>query len=160
FEGDFRAADETDLPGVSCICPTYGRTALLEEAIYAFLQQDYRGPKELVVLNDYDGQVLELDHPEVRVVNVPRRFRSLGERLNAAAALCAHDLIGGWTDADISLPPRLSLSVARLDPRKGFFKAATAWYWNAGALSGPEANVFHGGSCWTRELFVQARGYP
>ena len=40
------------LPGVSCICLTYGRVALLEEAIFSFLQQDYAGVKELIVLND------------------------------------------------------------------------------------------------------------
>ena len=40
-------------PAVSCICPTYGRPELLEEAIYCFLLQDYPGPKELIVLNDY-----------------------------------------------------------------------------------------------------------
>ncbi|MEZ4657920.1 MAG: glycosyltransferase family A protein [Caldilineaceae bacterium] len=49
---------------VSCICLTYGRPAVLEEAIYSFLQQDYQGPKELIVLNDYVDQTLYFDHPE------------------------------------------------------------------------------------------------
>lgn len=53
-------------PPVSCLCPTYGRVALLEEAIYAFLQQDYPGPKELIVLNDYEQQTLFFDHPRER----------------------------------------------------------------------------------------------
>jgi glycosyltransferase involved in cell wall biosynthesis len=148
------------LPGVSCICPTFGRPALLVEAIESFLRQDYRGPKELVVLNDCPEQTLEYDHPEVRIVNVPGRFKSLGEKLNAAVGLCSYDLIAVWTDDDISLPHRLSLSVDRLDRTLGFFKASTALFWNDGVLSGPERNVFHGGSLWTRELFVQARGYP
>ena len=30
-------------PAVSCICPTYGRTELLEEAMHCFLLQDYPG---------------------------------------------------------------------------------------------------------------------
>ena len=38
-----------DYPGVSCICPTYARPDLLEEAIQSFLLQDYPGPKELIV---------------------------------------------------------------------------------------------------------------
>ena len=44
-------------PPVSCFCLTYGRPRLLEEAIHSFLQQDYAGPKEMIVLNDYADQV-------------------------------------------------------------------------------------------------------
>ena len=50
-----------DLPAVSCICLTYGRVALLEEAIESFLRQDYPGVKELVVLNDLDRFHLAMD---------------------------------------------------------------------------------------------------
>ncbi len=154
------AAQLTDPPPVTCICPTYGRVALLEEAIESFLRQDYPGPKELIVLNDYEGQTLEFDHPDVRVINVPRRFHSVGEKYKAAAALASHDLIFVWHDDDIYLPHRLSYSVTHLDAKKAFFKADKAWFWNGGKLSGPDANLFHGGSCWRRELFVQVQGYP
>jgi len=37
---------------VSCQCITYDRVELLEEAIESFLRQDYKGEKELVILND------------------------------------------------------------------------------------------------------------
>ena len=77
------------LPAVSCICLTYGRPAILAEAIESFLQQDYQGRKELIVLNDYVDQILTFDHPEVRVINVPKRFRTVGEKMNAAVALAA-----------------------------------------------------------------------
>ena len=160
FEGEIADGSDLDLPGVSCICPTYGRVELLEEAIESFLRQDYRGPKELIVLNDYDGQTLECDDPDVRIVNVPYRFRTLGEKLNALVGMTQYDLIAVWFDDDISLPHRLSLSVNRLDPRRDFFKSATALFWNDGQISGPERNVFHGGSLWTRDLFVSVRGYP
>lgn len=154
------AARLTDPPPVSCICPTYGRVALLEEAIQSFLQQDYPGPKELIVLNDYDGQTLAFDHPEVRIVNRAERFPSLGEKFNAAVALASHDLLFVWHDDDISLPHRLSFSVAQCGEGRVFFKAENAWFWNDGRLSGPEKNVFHGGSCWRRALFDKVHGYP
>lgn len=147
-------------PPVSCICPTYGRVALLEEAIYAFLQQDYPGPKELIVLNDYDQQTLLFDHPEVRIINLPRRFRSVGEKYKAAVALASHDLLFAWHDDDIYLPHRLSYSVAHFAENTAFFKADKAWFWNDGQLSGPERNLFHGGSGWRRALFTQVHGYP
>ncbi|HEX9922198.1 MAG TPA: DUF6065 family protein, partial [Anaerolineae bacterium] len=159
IEGN-RAAQLTHPPPVSCICPTYGRVELLEEAIYSFLQQDYPGQKELIVLNDYNRQTLEFDHPEVRIINLPHRFNSVGEKFKAAVALCSHNLIFVWQDDDIYLPHRLSFSVANFDQTKGFFKANKAWFWNDGQVSGPERNVFHGGSCWTRDLFVEVHGYP
>jgi glycosyltransferase involved in cell wall biosynthesis len=81
---------------VSCICLTYGRPPerqwLLEEAIESLLKQDY-ADKELIVLNDCPGQELFCDAPGVIVINVPRRFRSLGEKYNAAIALARGDLI-------------------------------------------------------------------
>lgn len=148
-----------DAPAVSCVCPTYGRVHLLEEAVYAFLQQDYPGPKELIILNDYRQQTLVFDHPEVRIINLPRRFATIGQKYQAAVEQCSHDLIFVWHDDDIYLPHRLSYSVHHLDPQKGFFKAKHGWFWNYGQLSGPAQSRFHGGSCWTRELFDLVQGY-
>ncbi|HYH44954.1 MAG TPA: glycosyltransferase family A protein [Thermoanaerobaculia bacterium] len=146
-------------PAVSCFCLTYGRPRLLEEAVHSFLQQDYAGPKEMIVLNDYAGQVLELDHPEVQVINLPKRFRTAGEKMNAAAALASHDLLFVWDDDDVYLPHRLSYSVANFDPAKGFFKAHQAWFWSDGRLNGTLENIFHAGSCWSRSLFDAVGGY-
>jgi glycosyltransferase involved in cell wall biosynthesis len=147
-------------PAVSCICLTYARPALLEEAIYSFLQQDYRGTKELIVVNDYTEQVLELDHPEVLVVNVPKRLRTVGEKMNFAVALAAHDVLFIWDDDDVYLPHRLGFSVAKLAAQPGFFKPDKAWMWSNGRLSGPVRNLFHVGSCWTRRWFDEVSGYP
>lgn len=147
------------LPGVSCICLTYGRPALLEEAIECFLRQDYAGERELIVLNDFARQELVYAAPGVHVINLPRRFRTLGEKQNAGVALATHDLICIWDDDDIYLPHRLSLSVARFDPRQRFFKPRYAWFWDDGVLSGPAEYTFHAGSCWSRELFDEVRGY-
>jgi glycosyltransferase involved in cell wall biosynthesis len=147
-------------PAVSCICLTYGRPQVLEEAIYSFLLQDYGGRKEMIVLNDYDGQTLHFDHPEVQVINCPKRFRTVGEKMNAAVALASHDLLFVWDDDDIYLPHRLSFSVEHFDVQKGFFKPHQAWLWKKGELTGPVGNLFHVGSCWSRQLFDDVRGYP
>jgi len=146
-------------PAVSCFCMTYARPELLEEAIYSFLQQDYTGPKELIVLNDYADQILTFDHPEVQVINLPTRFRTLGEKMNAAVALASHDLLFVWDDDDIYLPHRLSFSLEHFDPKKGFFKPDEAWFWNNEALHGPTESIYHAGSCWSRRLFDAVRGY-
>jgi glycosyltransferase involved in cell wall biosynthesis len=160
FEGHVAPTAGLDLPAVSCVCPTYARPELLAEAVHSFLRQDYRGPKELIVLNDYPGQTLELDHPDVHVINVGKRFRTLGEKLNAAVGLASHDLIFVWSDDDVYLPHRLSLSVDRFDQKKGFFKTSRAYFWNDRKITGLERNTFHGASCFSRDLFTRVRGYP
>ncbi|HEX9921827.1 MAG TPA: glycosyltransferase [Anaerolineae bacterium] len=138
---------------------TYARPTLLEEAIYSFLQQDYNGPKELLVLNDYEQQILAVDHPQVRVINVPVRFRTIGEKTNVAVALASHKLLFVWDDDDIYLSHRLTFSVEKLETGKGFFKPNKAWLWNNNLLCGPEKNLFHAGSWWSRDLFDAVRGY-
>lgn len=146
-------------PPVSCLCLTYARPALLEEAIHSFLQQQYAGPKELLVVNDYEWQQLELDHPEVRIVNLPKRLRTVGEKMNLAVALAAHDLLFVWDDDDVYLPHRLALSVEHCTSDRGFFKPDAAWVWDSGTLRGPVGNLFHAASCWTRALFDAVGGY-
>ncbi|MCB0207680.1 MAG: glycosyltransferase [Anaerolineae bacterium] len=157
-------------PEVSCICPTYGRVDVLEEAIYSFLKQDYRGSKELIILNDFEQQTLVFDHPEVRIINFPKRLRTLGEKYKAAVGLCSHDLIFVWHDDDIYLPHRLSYAVKQiygnntrpdfnLKKHKSFFRPDKVLVWNGQQLSGPAVGRFHGGSSWTRALFASVRGY-
>jgi GT2 family glycosyltransferase len=147
-------------PAVTCICPAEGRVELLEEAIHSFLRQDYPGAKELIVLNDTEGQTLVYDHPEVQVVNVPRRFHSAAEKHKAAVGLASHDLIFPWPEDDICLHHRLSFTVAHLAPQAVLWKADKVWLWNGDELSGPEPEAPHGGSCWRREAFVKVQGYP
>jgi glycosyltransferase involved in cell wall biosynthesis len=150
----------TVYPAVSCICLTYGRPHLLEEAIYSFLHQAYSGTKELLVLNDYDQQVLEFDHHDVRVLNVPKRLRTVGEKMNMAVSLAAHDVLFVWDDDDIYLAHRLAFSIDHFEWRSGFFKPDKGWLLDNGTLHGPVHNIFHAASCWSRKMFDAAGGYP
>jgi glycosyl transferase family 2 len=147
-------------PPVSCMCLTYARPKhILEEAVYSFLNQDYAGDKELLILNDFDRATIEFAHPQVTIVNLATRFHSLGEKRNAAAALCRYDLLAVWDDDDIFLPHRLSFSVAHYDARRRFFKPSKALFLDRGVLGGPEANLFHSGGLWHRSLFDEVGGY-
>lgn len=147
-------------PPVSAICPTYGRPHLLEEAIYSFLNQDYPGTKELVVLNDFDQQTLVFDHPEVSIINTAERYPSLGEKRNAAIALARHDILMVWDDDDICLPHRISISVDRLRDSCGYFKQGSKTaIMNHGIIDGILDSSFHCSSAFTRELFTRVGGY-
>lgn len=110
---------------VSCYCATYGRPSLLEEAIESFLRQDYSGPKELVVLNDYPLQRLYCSAPNVRIVNSEDRILPLGAKFNKLLELCVGDILCPWEDDDIYLPWRISYSVDHM--QDGVFHSQYHW---------------------------------
>jgi len=89
---------------VSCICNTYGRREPLNEAVESFLRQDYEGKKELVILNDRPEVEYIFDHPEVKIINFPERFETLGVKNNYCISKASHDWIILWDDDDIVLP--------------------------------------------------------
>lgn len=148
---------------VSCICPTYNRPPdsqwLLEEAIESFLRQDYPD-KELLVLNDCPGQKLICDAPDVFVINVPRRFHTYGEKLNAVIALAQGSHIALWNDDDIMLPWRLSKSLERLGDA-GYYNPQVYWFLDpAGLHHDHRMGVAHICSLFTRAAFDVVNGYP
>jgi len=98
-------------PMVSCICPTFARAYLLEEAIESFLRQDYTGEKELVIYNDFHEQEFIMDHPEIKVVNSKERERSLGVKRDKAYRMASGELLLTWGDDDIHLPHRITRMV-------------------------------------------------
>lgn len=148
-----------ELPIVSCQCITYGRPHLLNEAVESFLRQDYVGKKELVILNDHPRISIEpFDHPDVRVVNVGTRFRSIGEKRNACCGLCRGQVIFPWDDDDISLPSRISFTLQEMKNR-AYFKPDSFWFLGAGGLS-VRRGIAHAMGAWSRDLFDQVRGYP
>jgi glycosyltransferase involved in cell wall biosynthesis len=99
-------------PLVSCLCCTYSRPVLLGESIKCFLDQDYPN-KELIVLNDQEGVELFLqDCPSnVKIINHPTRFNSLGEKRNYIKTLGKGEFFCVWDDDDLFTPFRLSESV-------------------------------------------------
>jgi len=95
-------------PLISCKMITYGRVEMLEESLHSFLQQDYPGPKELIIVNDYPLQKLIFDHPEVKIFNVEHTFSTIGAKENYAMEQCSGDIICQWDDDDVALPNHLS----------------------------------------------------
>jgi glycosyltransferase involved in cell wall biosynthesis len=148
---------------VSCICPTYNRPPgsqwLLEEAIESFLRQDY-AYKELLVLNDCPGQELICDAPDVFVINFPRRFRTLGEKLNAGIALAEGSIIVPWNDDDIMLPWRITKSLDEL-AEADYYNPVLYWFLDTSGLHKEHAmGVGHNCSMFTRSGFDMVDGYP
>jgi chondroitin 4-sulfotransferase 11 len=144
---------------VSCVCLYNGYPERLEEAIYSFLQQDHRGPKELIIVNDNPAQTLVFDHPEVRIINLPQAVY-YRRKWNMAVAACRHALIFAWSPDDISLPHRISVSLKKMAEAGNLphFTPATIFIWENERVSGPYHNLFYQGGCWSGALFNHVKG--
>lgn len=154
------------LPKVSAYCATYGRVHLLEEAIYSFLMQDYKGEKELIILNDFPKQRLFFDHPEVKVYNYKKKVATLGKKFNETVKFCTGDILFPWEDDDVYLPNKISLSVDKmLTNDKKIFHTKKAFY---ELSSGKIINAFdyfrgdllyHVNMCIYKDVFDELGGY-
>lgn len=150
--------NKNNLPYVSCFCPTYARPQLLEEAIESFLNQDYTGKKELVILNDMPEQKLQYDHPEIRIVNSPVRISPLGKKFNECVNLCRGDVLFVWDDDDIYLPWRISYSIENM--HDGIYHTRQAYFETGkNEFLEPGRNAYHANLAIDKQLFTKIGGY-
>lgn len=120
------------VPLVTFMCPTYGRgpteLGLLAEKVYWFTRQEYpKEKKELLILNDAEGQTLKCDVEGVRIVNFPYRFSTLGEKRTAMVALAKGDILLPDDDDDISLPGRAIQAYHKLQVND-YYDPGARWY--------------------------------
>jgi len=152
---------------VACICCTYKRPEFLAEAIESYLRQDY--PKrELIVLDDagqYGPDALEHYHNRgVRLVVSHRRFRTVGEKRNATAALAAPDadVYCVWDDDDIYLPHHVSECVESIRAGHDYAIPSRILFQKRSRPMFAKSNsaLFHGSWAFTRSAFAAVNGYP
>jgi len=160
--------DEQDLPLISCVMPTYGRPAYVNEAVQMFLEQDYPN-KELIILNDCAGQIYTCNLPTemgVRVINHAERFPNLGEKRNACIELAKGEFIAVWDDDDLYMPWRLSYSYEKmLEHSTPFYRAKEFWaHWGKEEPLHDNQSVpswlSHPNTLFTKALWEQVGGYP
>jgi glycosyltransferase involved in cell wall biosynthesis len=150
------------LPNVSCVCPTFARAYLLEEAIESFLRQDYQGEKELIVCNDFSRQTLELeqDIPNVRIINLPERTKNLGEKRNVTYSHATGDVFLTWGDDDIHLPSRISRMVNAMNSSGKEFVYEGPYYSLYNNILHREVGRTSGAHIVTKDLFYKVGGIP
>jgi len=148
---------------IACLCVTYRRPRRLAEAIACFERQDYPAPlRELVILDDA-GQYPPLEGSGWRLTSIGRRFRTLGEKRNAAAALASPDAVAYavWDDDDIYLPWHLT-SVARALAKRPWCVPRVLFRELFGRLElyTNDERYYHAGWAFSRELLQRVGGYP
>ena len=164
---------------IAAVCCTYHRPKQLGWLIKCFLEQDYPAEKRQLVVLDDAGQYGDLglriedlglgdcraafSGDRWRLYSVARRFRSLGEKRNAAVDLVSADVeaLAVWDDDDIYLPWALSASVAALQKAPWSRPGIVLHEQADGTLRQHQTGgLFHGGWAYTREAFKKAGGYP
>jgi glycosyltransferase involved in cell wall biosynthesis len=148
------------LPKVSCICPTFCRVYLLEEAVESFLRQDYKGEKELIICNDFVDQEIIFNHPLVKVINLSKRTKTLGEKRNITYNYATGDLLLTWGDDDIHLPGRISRMVNSLKQHGGEFLFEGYFYILYGGKLYREPGSTCGANIISKKLFEEVGGIP
>ena len=98
-----------ELPGISVLVPTYGRTHQLAELVYSYSIQRYQGKSELIILNDrHDQNIIYNEDPTVKIINVKERYETMGHKRNSLVELAQYPLVTSWDDDDIFLLERLN----------------------------------------------------
>jgi glycosyltransferase involved in cell wall biosynthesis len=147
---------------ISCLMPTYNRPphgmALLEEAVESFLRQDYPN-KELLVLNDTPGQILDCSAPGVTVFNVDTRMPDLGTKVAYLIERARGNVFCRWDDDDIHLPWRLSLSLRKLGKR-GYWRPTGFWFDDGVLRLSERLGYYHSLGIFRRNLLDRIGGYP
>lgn len=129
--------------------------------IECFLRQDYpRELRELVILDDA-GQYENQAGDGWRLVSIPIRFRSLGEKRNACAALASPDVDGFLVadDDDIYLPHWFRTQAAVLERAEWSHPGLVLVEHNDGLRECDTGGLYHGGWAFRCEAFYRVRGY-
>lgn len=141
---------------VSAACVTFNRLDSVRKTVRDFQLQDYKGEKELVILNTCGNQFLKCDHPDIVCVNHFPRPKTLGECRNVCIEHCSGDLILNWDDDDTYAPSHISRAVSDLGVRRehvrinGFFDSDGVF-----GKTGPVHQLM-----FTKELFNRVGKYP
>lgn len=117
----------SDFPFVTCLCLTKGRKEWLPGAVASFLQQDYAGHKELLIVadsfQDYPGMPDQSGCPSGVIwlgneISITVKFGpslNVGEKRNfGCESASLADVIAIWDDDDYSAPGRLTQQVETL----------------------------------------------
>lgn len=146
---------------IAAVCCSFRRPKKLGHMIRCFERQDYEN-RELVVLDDA-GQYENTRGDRWRLVSVPNRFATLGQKRNAAAGLVSPDTeaLAIWDDDDLYLPWALSASVAALQVAPWSRPSIVLHPQPDGSLRQHETGgLFQGGWALRRDAFDRIGGYP
>lgn len=156
----------TILPKISCTCITFDRPRLLEEAIQSFLEQDYKGEMEMVILNDQAKVKLKIsdkyqsEKRKIKIYNIEDKAITVGAKRNHCTKLATGLVIFPWDDDDIHFKWRVSMTIDRMK-NTHYWKPDRLWFMNHGEIKsgGPTITMAPSMAGYSKELFDKVGGY-
>jgi len=143
---------------ISAKCLTYGRVAFLEEALFSFLNQSDLEGAELVIVNDYPLQTLIFEHPQVKIFNLKKTFKTIGEKENFTIEQCKGPLIATYDDDDIALSNHFA------NIKKYFTPETNILHWKGGYYNHPNlTSIVHlgnSGMVFTKDIWEKVGRSP
>jgi glycosyltransferase involved in cell wall biosynthesis len=145
---------------ISVLTLTYQRHHLLEEAIYSFLSQDYKEECEMIVLNDSPDIEYVLDHPNVKIINHPTRFSSIGKKLEYGFKQCNGDYIYRLDDDDLLAPWALALikEYQQIHPNKDIYRCQHHYFFTNNQFISLSDSI-NNGNCYSKS-FIENIEFP
>jgi glycosyltransferase involved in cell wall biosynthesis len=136
----------------------------LAEAIESYLRQDYDGPSELIIVNDFEGITISIDNDvygeRIKIVNLPKRMGSLNDKFDLGVKMAQYPLVAMWDDDDISLSHRLSQAAHawQVLAEPDYIGMTHHWYLDAGKAPKLVARGIHGGDIFTKACYTALGG--
>lgn len=93
---------------VTVLTLTYQRHFILEEAIESYLRQNFEEKSEMLIINDSPKVEYVYEHPKIRIINLKKRFPSVGQKLKFGFSKCKYDNIFRLDDDDLLAPDALN----------------------------------------------------
>lgn len=136
---------------ISVVTLTYRRYHLLEEAIHSYLMQDFDGESEMIVINDASDITYSIDHSNVRIINYPERFSSIGKKLEYGLKQAKYNYVYRLDDDDLLAPWGLSLIAGYINQPEQFdiYRSHGHYYFSDNIYLGIGGSV-NNGNCYTR----------
>lgn len=145
---------------ISVVTLTYKRKHILEEAIQSYLNQDYEGESEMLVINDSPDVQYVFDHPKVRIINSPTRFSSIGKKLQYGFQQAKGDYLYRLDDDDLLSPWALSIVNEYIteNPGKDIYRCAHHYFFSNNEFASISSSI-NNGNCYSKD-FINKIEFP
>ena len=146
---------------ISWVTCTYKRPQLLGRLIHCFLQQDYSREHRSMVILDDAGQYHNQSGDGWKIVSLPNRFLTLGQKRNALAALVPTDteVYGVVDDDEMMLPHAMSACMAAIQSADLAIPSRVYQENVPGTFSICGEADHHSSWAYRRSLFEKINGY-
>jgi glycosyltransferase involved in cell wall biosynthesis len=145
---------------ISVVTLTYKRKHILEEAIQSYLNQDYTGESEMVIINDCSDVEYIFDHPNIRIINCRERFPSIGKKLEFGFKQTLGNYVYRLDDDDLLTPWALSIvnQYIKQNPDNDIYRCAHHYFFVNNNFDNLSSSI-NNGNCYSKE-FINRIEFP